>query len=210
LWILTWILVVIGLAAILRRIAALLAPAVAASPTGLDANFASHSTLTMLHIVPALAFLLVGPFQFRRELRARRPSLHRWMGRMYLGAAAVIGISALVMSPQMAIGGALETAATTTFALLFLFSLARAFLWIRRRKIALHREWMIRAWAIGLAVTTTRPIVGAFFATSRFTHLTPHDFFGIAFWLGFTLHLPAAETWIRRTRSHPNHASLIP
>jgi len=59
---------------------------------------------------------------------------------------------------------------------------------------------MIRAFAIGLAVATIRPIVGAFFATRMLTHLTPHDFFGTAFWLGFTMHLIAAEIWINYTR----------
>ena len=59
---------------------------------------------------------------------------------------------------------------------------------------------MIRAFAIGLAVSFVRPIVGVFFATSRITHLTPHDFFGIAFWLGFTIQSIAAEIWINYTR----------
>jgi hypothetical protein len=75
--------------------------------------------------------------------------------------------------------------------------------------VALHREWMIRAFAIGLAVSTTRPIVGVFFATARLTHLTPHDFFGTAFWLGFTSHAIAAETWINYTRP-PIAAGLQP
>jgi hypothetical protein len=57
----------------------------------------------------------------------------------------------------------------------------------------------IRAYSIGLAVTTIRPIVGVFFATSRLTGLTPRDFFGIAFWLGFTAHVVAAELWISRS-----------
>jgi len=30
--------------------------------------------------------------------------------------------------------------------------------------------------------------------------VTPHDFFGTAFWLGFTMHLIAAESWIDYTR----------
>jgi hypothetical protein len=30
--------------------------------------------------------------------------------------------------------------------------------------------------------------------------LKPHEFFGIAFWIGFTLHLIAAEFWINYTR----------
>jgi len=28
----------------------------------------------------------------------------------------------------------------------------------------------------------------------------PHEFFGTAFWIGFTLHLIAAEAWINYTR----------
>ncbi len=60
---------------------------------------------------------------------------------------------------------------------------------------------MLRAFAIGLAVATIRPIIGIFFATSRFTHLTPQEFFGTAFWIGFTLQLIAAESWIYYTRN---------
>jgi hypothetical protein len=79
-------------------------------------------------------------------------------------------------------------------------TLVKAFGYIRRREIARHRECMIRAYAIGLAVATVRPIVGVFFATSPLTHLTPQEFFGAAFWLGFTLHLIAAEAWVNYTR----------
>ena len=50
---------------------------------------------------------------------------------------------------------------------------------------------------VGLGVATTRPIVGMFFA---FRRLTPHEFFGIAFWLGFTTTFLAAEAWIDYTR----------
>ena len=49
-------------------------------------------------------------------------------------------------------------------------------------------------------MATIRPIVGAFFATRSVTHLTPHNFFGTAFWLAFTIHLIAAEIWINYTR----------
>ena len=120
---------------------------------------------------------------------------------MFVAAGLVIGISALSMSSIMAIGGINETVATMLFAIFFLLALGKAFLHIRRREIALHREWMIRAFAIGLAVATIRPIVGVFFATSRLTHLTPQEFFGTAFWLGFTLQTIAAEAWINYTRT---------
>jgi len=56
---------------------------------------------------------------------------------------------------------------------------------------------MICAFAIGLAVATIRPIIGLFFATSRFSGLTPYEFFGTALWSGFVLHLMAVEAWIQ-------------
>jgi uncharacterized membrane protein YozB (DUF420 family) len=93
-----------------------------------------------------------------------------------------------------------KSAATALFGCLFLIALIQAFACIRRGDVACHREWMIRAFALGLAVATIRPIVGAFFATRALTNLTVQEFFGIAFWLGFTLHMIAAEIWINYTR----------
>jgi uncharacterized membrane protein len=196
LWALVAFLSLIMIVVAARRILHLWSPAV-----DLDAGFARDPLLTLAHIVPGLAFIVLGPFQFIPDLRRRHLELHRWTGRLFLACGLVIGVTALVMSPQMAIGGALESAATLTFGLLFLFALGKAFVAIRARRIAEHRRWMIRGYAIGLAVAAIRPIIGVFFATSRLTHLTPHDFFGIAFWLGFTLSLAAAELWIRRPAS---------
>lgn len=70
---------------------------------------------------------------------------------------------------------------------------------IRRHEIDMHREWMIRAFTVGLAVATIRAIIGMFFATSQFSGLTPYQFFGTAFWIGFVLHLMPPEIWIHRT-----------
>jgi len=57
---------------------------------------------------------------------------------------------------------------------------------------------MLRAFAIGLAIATIRPIVVLFFAL---TDLSTREFFGIAFWIGFSIHLIAAEIWIQHTRA---------
>ena len=173
---------------------------VAAQFSVLDDLFAHYPVLTLIHIVPGLFFMLLGPLQFSSTIRARHRRWHRWSGRVFVVCGFVIGISALIMSFGMpAIGGVNQAVATSLFGLYFLLALSRAFWLIRRREVALHREWMVRAFSIGLAVATIRPIVGIFFATSRFSGLTPREFFGIAFWIGFVLHLIAAEAWIRAT-----------
>jgi len=207
----------VGSAVAVRRMAHLLPilvsgyqpPSLASNPvaaqfTALDDLFAHYPVLTLVHIVPGLLFMILGPLQFSSTIRARHLRWHRLSGRIFIICSVIIGLSALVMSFAMpAIGGFNQAAATTLFASFFLIALCKAFWHIRRREIALHREWMIRAFSVGLAVATIRPIIGIFFATRRFSGLTPHEFFGVAFWIGFVLHLLAAEAWIHATQ--PQH-----
>jgi hypothetical protein len=175
-----------------------------------DKGLGLHPVLTFTHIIPGALFMILAPLQFIPKLRSRYPRFHRWSGRILVVLGLIIGISALIMSFIAAIGGANETAATSVFAVLFLVSLCKGFYHIRRRgiahirlrEIALHREWMIRMFAIGFAIASVRPIVGLFFAFSK---LSPHEFFGIAFWLGFTIQLLLAEVWINYTRKLPLH-----
>lgn len=206
------LLAVIGIAVVVRRVVVLMptllhgyaAPkastGAAAQFGALDDVFARHPSLTLIHIIPGLVFMILGPLQFSETFRARHLKWHKISGRVFLVTSGIIGVSALVMSFGMqAIGGVNQAAATTLFSLLFLFCLAKAFRHVLRGEIALHREWMIRGFAIGLAVATIRPIVGIFFATSRLTGLTPHKFFGAAFWIGFVVQSIVAEVWIRWT-----------
>jgi uncharacterized membrane protein len=202
LWSATIFLVVIGVAAVTRRSLVLIWPARfsggASNPAAaLDRGFARHAALTFVHILPGALFLSLATVQFARSFRQKHWQLHRRLGRILVITGLITGTSALVMSFKMNIGGPNETAATTLFAIVFLICLIKAYLFIRRKQVARHREWMIRAYGVGLGVATTRPIVGMFFA---FRRLTPHEFFGIAFWLGFTTTFLAAEAWIDYTR----------
>lgn len=204
LWIAVGFLIFIGIAAVTRRTLVLFWPAKFSGgnsnpAAALDAGFARHMALTLLHILPGGLFLALAPFQFSRGFRQKHLQLHRWMGRVLVVCGLIIGVSALIMSYTMNIGGPNETAATTLFAIVFLFCLIKAYRHIRRKEVARHREWMIRAFGAALGVATTRPIVGIFFA---FRRLTPHEFFGIAFWLGFTITFLAAEAWVDYTRQY--------
>jgi pyridoxine/pyridoxamine 5'-phosphate oxidase len=40
--------------------------------------------------------------------------------------------------------------------------------------------------------------MGMFFATRPLTHLGPSQFFGMAFWIGFSINTIAVEFWIAR------------
>jgi H+/Cl- antiporter ClcA len=103
-----------------------------------------------------------------------------------------------------------EKSATVLFGAFFLVALGRALWHARHREFAQHREWMIRGYAVGLAVATIRPIMGAFFAAAvlRGRVPQPSQFFGTAFWIGFSVQTIVAELWIRSTRTAAPAAEL--
>src|SRR5205823_487829 len=74
LWLLAgfWISLVISVAVVVRRLVAIIHPSQSAtSPTdSLDATFASHAALTLAHIVPAMALVLLTAFVFLRRAEA--------------------------------------------------------------------------------------------------------------------------------------------
>jgi hypothetical protein len=190
-----WFCVVIAVAVVLRRVAVLVHPAQGGSggpsPTAaLDVVFASHAALTLAHILPAMAFVLLSPFVLLQRSGAT------WVERVFFLLGAWVGVTAYAMSAHP-VGGWVERAAVLLFNSLFLFSLGRAFVAARRGEALGKMRWMLRTVAILLGIATTRPVMGVFFATSRLTHLGPAQFFGIAFWIGFSINTIAIELWLR-------------
>lgn len=211
-WIAAIFLALVGLGVAARRTIVLLEPgamsarggssAMAAPAAAMDAHFARQRALTLAHVVPAMLFMILGPLQFVRRIRERHPAIHRWSGRIFLTASAVVGVTGLRMALGKTIGGLDEKAAIVLFGTFFLVALAKALRHAMRREFAQHREWMIRGYATGLAVATIRPIMGIFFAAAVLRgHIPePREFFGVAFWIGFTVQAIVAEMWIGYTR----------
>jgi Predicted membrane protein (DUF2306) len=189
-----WACIVIAVAAVLRRAAALLlspSPGTPPQLAGLDAWFVSHAALTWLHILCAVIFVALLPFLFWT-----RTSASRTVERGFFLLGFTVAATAYAMSVY-AVGGWLERSAVLFFNTLFAVSLAQAYLSLRRGDAYAKRRWIVRAIAILLGIATTRPIMGVFFATARLTHLTPQQFFGVAFWIGFSLNTVVMELWLR-------------
>jgi len=192
-----WACVVIAVAAVIRRIFALAHPPDSAPPqmAVVDSVFASHAALTLAHIIPALAFVLVMPFFI-----FSKSNKSAWAERLLFPLGLVVGITAYGMSTY-SVGGWVERSAVLVFNTLFLVSLLQAHLYMKRGESLLKRRWLIRAIAILLGIAVTRPVMGIFFATSRVTGLQPQQFFGIAFWVGFSTSSLIGELWLRRRES---------
>lgn len=158
----------------------------------LDKAFASDTTLTLAHILPALAFVVVVPFFVFRKTNETS-----WAERVLFPLGLVVGITAYAMTTH-SVGGWIERSAVLVFNTLFLFSQFRAFVHMRRGELLLKSQWLLRSIAILLGIAVTRPVMGIFFASSPLTHLQPQQFFGIAFWIGFSTSTLLGEIWLRR------------
>jgi uncharacterized membrane protein len=110
----------------------------------------------VLHVVAAATYALVGAFQFSTRLRRRHPGWHRKAGRVLVGAGLIVAVSGvwITLLYPGAPGGALLWTVRLVVGSAMGVSLALGLSAIRRRDIAAHRAWMIRAYALGTGAGT--------------------------------------------------------
>lgn len=117
-----------------------------------DGRFGGFPVALVVHIAGAAILALGGLLQLKR-----RSAGHRCTGRIVVAAGLLVALSALWLTlfyaPQPGTGELLYG-----FRLIFGSALAAClvlgFAAIRRRDVAAHRAWMIRAYAIGLGAGT--------------------------------------------------------
>jgi uncharacterized membrane protein len=136
----------------------------------------SNRAWLLSHIIGGLIAVVVGPFQFSTRVRRRFPVVHRWSGRFYVGGILLASTSAFYLAffaEEASFGIALFALAAA-----WLFVTARALTEIRRRRISIHRRWMIRSYIITFA-----------FVTFRWLGILP-------IWGPFGVYRKAAATWV--------------
>jgi uncharacterized membrane protein len=106
------------------------------------------------HGLAGLTALLIGPFQFSSRFRQRHLRIHRIMGRTYLGAVAVSAPMGMYLT-------SIHNSLTIRFYVLtlasaWLLTAGIAFVCVRNGNIPLHRQWMVRSYAITSVFLTNR------------------------------------------------------
>jgi uncharacterized membrane protein len=164
-------------------------------------GFLDYPTIVAVHVVLGAVYMVFAPFQFVKRIRSRHLDYHRRMGRALVALGMVVGVTALFLGLVIPFSGWAERVLIGLFGSLFLFALGKGFVHVRAGRVALHREWMIRAFAIALAIATQRVI----FIPSLFVVDDPTYgqivMLSIAAWsAALVVHSSLAEVWIRLTR----------
>lgn len=174
---------------------------------GMSTKYVDHFGYTYAHMVPGILILLLAPIQFSASIRRRHTRLHRWSGRVVLVMVLLAAISAVFFGIIESSAPPLERPTIAIFTFLFLFAAGRAFIAIRLRDIARHREWMIRMLAMAIGIGTVRVVSLAVVLIVRARWETT---FVISMWTGWLLSIAVAEAWIRYTRPVPVSAFAAP
>lgn len=165
-----------------------------------DGRFAAHRAATLLHVVPGGLFLLLAPLQFSSRLRTRHVRVHRWSGRLLAIAAITAASTGLYFGLFMPFAGLSESLPIALFGGLSCYTIVKAVVAIRSGQVERHREWMIRSFALALAIATVRVFGAVLDLTATPAGLGPRPAFVIAIWAGWLTTVGVAELWIRSTR----------
>jgi len=158
----------------------------------------------VVHIVCAVAYAVLGAFQFSAALRRRRPGWHRTAGRVLVGLGLAVAFSALWMTqfyPRQPGTGELAYVFRLAFGSGMAASIILGFAAIRRGDVARHRAWMTRAYALALGAGTqvfTQGIGNALFGASQLTT-------ALMLGAGWAINLAVAEYVIRRRAGSRAH-----
>ena len=114
------------------------------------------------HAVFGTIVLLFGPLQFSDRLRQRFTKAHRIMGRLYvLGAFVLAPLGAYIQYYQERMGAPRSfTILGVVDAAMLMTATALALLFAVRRKIAVHRQWATRSYAIAMVFIGGRFVMG--------------------------------------------------
>jgi uncharacterized membrane protein len=174
--------------------------------TRVPATFALHYPLLVGHVMFASVAMVTAVAQIWPGLRARRPVLHRRVGRVYVCAAIPAAVCAMVIGAATPFGPFLAVS-NVFLASLWLWFTTNGYLAARQRQFAQHRRYMILSATLALSIVTNRIWTPVLFVTLHplqdnvFDGNEEHFLWfaaGLGAWLGWTIPFLAVQRWLNR------------
>jgi len=125
-------------------------------------HYESFKWWLLPHGIFGAIVLLFAPFQFSDRLRQRYTKAHRVMGRFYVvGALALAPMGAYIQYFQERMGAPRSfTVLGIVDAAMLMGTTLLALVFAVRRKIAVHRQWATRSYAVSLVFIAGRFVMG--------------------------------------------------
>jgi uncharacterized membrane protein len=150
-----------------------------------------------VHVITATIFVILGAFQFSPGIRHSKPAWHRAAGRVLVAVGMLVALSGLWLNQFFSFpagSGELLYVFRWLAGLGMALCIVIGFAAVRRQDITRHRQWMIRAYALGLGAATQVFTLGFGEAVFGKTALNAALLNGA----GWIINLAVAEWAIRR------------
>jgi hypothetical protein len=150
-----------------------------------------------VHIAASGVAMLTGAFQFFKPLRQKLPSVHRWLGRIYIAACTIGGLAGGVIALSST-AGPIAGWGFFMLAVLWVPFTLLALAAAMRKDFVSHERWMIRSFALTFAAVTLRIYlpIAIIQAQGEF----PLDAYRAIAWLAWVPNLIVAELFIATLR----------
>ena len=138
--------------------------------------------------------LLSGFSQFFKQSNQKQLNFHRALGKIYVIAVLLSGISGLYIS-FFTTGGLIPAMGFGTLAVLWLFTTIKAYSAIKKRNINDHKNWMKRSFALCFAAVTLRIWLPVFLNGLNMDFIPAYT---IIAWLDWVPNIIIVEWYIRK------------
>ena len=157
-------------------------------------------SILAVHVVTAIPPLLIGLIAFSKRARKYSMKVHRWIGTTYCVCIWISAATGVALAYANTAGLA-SRLGFSTLGILWFVTTYVAYVRARKRDIVGHRVWMIRSFALTLAVVTVRPIM----MLPGYIEIDLALLNNVASWACWIPNLILAELYIRRT----NHLGML-
>jgi uncharacterized membrane protein len=154
-----------------------------------------YLTIFYIHVYTAIFCLIAGFTQFSNALLRRYRKLHRVIGYLYFISVVFLAAPSGIFIGYYANGGLFAQISFILLGLLWFSFTIKAILAIKKGSIKLHRQFMLRSFALAFSAITLR--LWKVILVYLF-HPAPMDVYQIIAWLGWIPNLLLIEYLIRR------------
>lgn len=157
-------------------------------------HYSLRLPLLQVHAGAGAVALLTGPWQFWTWLRNTHCRWHRWLGRIFLLAVAASSVAGFILSFHSEEGWATHLG-FGALAVVWFLTAWMGYTTARAHQFRLHRQWMVRSFALALAAVTLRNELPLLLFVA---HASFHAAYITVAWLSWVPNLIFAEWWLRR------------
>lgn len=157
-----------------------------------------YLTAFYAHVTGGGVALIVGSFQFFPNLRNKYLFLHRNLGKTYVLACLLGGISGFGIA-LFASAGIIAQTGFSFLAVFWLYTTFQAYTAIRQKKIQAHKEWMLRSYALTFAAVSLRLQLPSYMGFAGMDFATSYQ---IVAWSCWVPNLLLMEWIIHRQPTH--------